>query len=105
MAVLRLPDGSSPPFGATVKNLKQQDTGVVNDGGDVYLSGIQPGDQMVVSWGGTERCVLTLPAVLPADGLTDALQLRCQPMVATDQSLPEPAGLTGQRNDMENTSS
>ncbi|KAA6175436.1 outer membrane usher protein [Pseudomonas veronii] len=104
MAVLRLPDGSSPPFGATVKNVKQQDTGIVNDGGNVYLSGIQAGEQMVVSWGGSERCILTLPVVLPADGLTDALQLGCQ-RVATDQSLPEPATLTGKPTDTENTSS
>ena len=104
MAVLRLPDGSSPPFGATVKNVKQQDTGIVNDGGNVYLSGIQPGEEMIVSWGGAERCVLTLPGVLPADGLTHALQLGCR-RVATDQSLPEPAKLTGKPTDMENTSS
>ncbi|WP_439854575.1 outer membrane usher protein [Pseudomonas yamanorum] len=104
MAVLRLPDGSSPPFGATVKNLKQQDTGVVNDGGDVYLSGIQAGEQMVVSWGGTERCILTLPLTLPTDGLSDALQLHCQ-MVATEQPVPEPAVLTGKRNDTENVAS
>lgn len=104
MAVLRLPDGSSPPFGATVKNLKQQDTGIVNDGGAVYLSGIQAGEQMIVSWGGIEQCLLTLPVVLPADSLTDALQLRCQ-SVATDQSSPEPAALTGKRTDTENTAS
>ncbi|MDY0833327.1 MULTISPECIES: outer membrane usher protein [unclassified Pseudomonas] len=104
MAVLRLPDGSSPPFGATVKNLKLQDTGVVNDGGDVYLSGIQAGEQMTVSWGGSERCTLTLPVILPIDGLSDALQLRCQ-LVATDQSVPEPAALTGKQTDRENTSS
>lgn len=104
MAVLRLSDGSSPPFGATVKNLKQQDTGIVNDGGHVYLSGIQAGEQMTVSWGGDERCVLTLPVTLPADGLTDALQLRCQ-VVAADSTLPEPAGLTGKPNDTENTAS
>lgn len=104
MAVLRLADGSSPPFGATVKNLKQQDTGIVNDGGHVYLSGIQAGEQMTVSWGGNERCVLTLPVTLPADGLTDALQLRCQ-VVAADSTLPEPAGLTGKPNDTENTAS
>lgn len=104
MAVLRLPDGSSPPFGATVKNTKQQDTGIVNDGGNVYLSGIQAGEQMTVSWAGAERCVLTLPVVLPADGLTDALQLGCR-MVAADQSLPEPADLTGKHIHTENTSS
>ncbi|MEB0046567.1 MULTISPECIES: outer membrane usher protein [unclassified Pseudomonas] len=104
MAVLRLLDGSTPPFGATVRNMKQQDTGIVNDGGSVYLSGIQAGEQMRVSWGGAERCVLTLPVILPADGLTDALQLRCQ-MVATDQSVPEPAALAPTYNAMENTSS
>ncbi len=104
MAVVRLPDGSSPPFGATVKNLKQQDTGIVNDGGSVYLSGIQPGAQMTVSWGGSERCIVTLPVVLPNDGLTDALQLGCR-MVARDQSLPEPEALTGTRNETEKTSS
>ncbi|WP_431701863.1 outer membrane usher protein [Pseudomonas sp. BR20] len=104
MAVLRLPDGSSPPFGATVKNIKQQDTGIVNDGGAVYLSGIQAGEQMIVSWGGIDQCLLTLPVVLPADSLTDALQLRCQ-SVATDQSSPEPAALTGKRTDTENTAS
>lgn len=104
MAVLRLPDGSAPPFGATVKNTKQQDTGIVNDGGAVYLSGIQAGEQMIVSWGGIERCLLTLPVALPADSLTDALQLRCQ-SVATDQSSPEPAALTGKRTDTENNAS
>ncbi|KAE9651731.1 outer membrane usher protein [Pseudomonas fluorescens] len=104
MAVLRLPNGSSPPFGATVKNLKQQDTGIVNDGGHVYLSGIRAGEQMVVSWGGDERCVLTLPVILPADGLTDALQLHCQ-RVAAAPSSPEPAAMTGQPNDTENTAS
>lgn len=104
MAVLRLPDGSAPPFGATVKNLKQQDTGIVNDGGNVYLSGIQPRAQMTVSWGGAERCTLTLPVVLPADALTDALQLGCR-MVAHDQSLPEQETLTGKRTDTEKTSS
>lgn len=104
MAVLRLPDGSSPPFGATVKNMKQQDTGIVNDDGNVYLSGIHAGQQMVVSWGGVKRCTLTLPVVLPADSLTDVLQLRCQ-MVIADQSLPKPDALSGKRNDTENTAS
>jgi len=104
MAVLRLPDGSSPPFGATVQNAKQQDTGIVNDGGNVYLSGIQAGEQMVVSWGGNERCTLTLPDVLPADGLSNALQLDCR-VAATDQPLSAPAELTGKHPVTETTSS
>ncbi|MCU1729153.1 outer membrane usher protein [Pseudomonas sp. 7P_10.2_Bac1] len=79
MANLRLPDGSVPPFGATVKNVRQQATGIVNDAGSVYLSGIEPSSVMIVSWGGTERCTLSLPEVLPTDGLTSTLDLLCQP--------------------------
>ncbi|MEJ5278822.1 fimbria/pilus outer membrane usher protein [Pseudomonas sp. MYb541] len=104
MAVLQLNDGSTPPFGAIVKNMKHQDTGIVNDAGSVYLSGIQAGEQMVVSWGGAERCRFTLPVILPADGLTDALQLNCQ-RIAADPSSPAPAVLTGKPLDTETTSS
>lgn len=89
MAVLRLPDGKTPPFGAIVKNSRQQDTGIVNDGGIVYLSGIQPADQMIVSWGEDEQCTLTLPADLPTDGLSSMLNLLCQTSTAKN-ALPEP---------------
>ncbi|VEI77013.1 Outer membrane usher protein papC precursor [Serratia fonticola] len=73
MAVLRLADGSTPPFGATVQNHKKQDVGIVNDGGSVYLSGINPGEEMTVHWNGQAQCVLTLPAKIPQSGSTDLL--------------------------------
>lgn len=85
MAIIQLLDGSVPPFGATVKNQRQQDTGIVNEDGSVYLSGIEPGQQMTVSWGGAERCTLMLPASLPADGLASALSLLCQGASAHDR--------------------
>jgi outer membrane usher protein FimD/PapC len=87
-----------------VKNIKQQDTGVLNDGGSVYLSGIQAGGQMTVSWGGAERCTLTLPNILPADGLTNILNLPCQPVVVNNSSAAS-AGLTGKHTDTEKKSS
>ena len=93
MAVLNLPDGRFPPFGATVKNEKQQGTGIVNDAGSVYLSGIQSGGQMVVSWGGSERCTFVLPENLPADGLASTLSLVCQ-RVPADKNMPASASLT-----------
>ena len=99
MAVIRLLDGSTPPFGATVKNQRQQDTGIVNEDGSVYLSGIEPGKQMIVSWGGTERCTLMLPASVPADGLVSALNLLCEGASANDKS-PALTPLTD--NDTEN---
>ncbi len=43
MAVLRLRDGSYPPFGAEVKNDEQQQVGIVDDEGNVYLAGGQCG--------------------------------------------------------------
>ena len=99
MAIIQLLDGSVPPFGATVKNQRQQDTGIVNEDGSVYLSGIEPGQQMTVSWGGAERCTLMLPASLPADGLASALSLLCQGASAHDR-LPALTPLTD--NDTEN---
>ncbi|MDY7605650.1 outer membrane usher protein [Serratia marcescens] len=65
MAVIRLADGSTPPFGATVQNHKKQDVGIVNDDGNVYLSGINPNEEMTVHWSGQAQCALTLPAQIP----------------------------------------
>ncbi|VFS14981.1 fimbrial biogenesis outer membrane usher protein [Enterobacter cancerogenus] len=78
MATLRLVDGSSPPFGATVQNDKGQNVGIVSDDGSVYLSGIQPGGAMTVQWDGNTRCTLSLPARLPSD-LGHGLLLPCHP--------------------------
>ncbi|MEZ2831040.1 outer membrane usher protein [Serratia liquefaciens] len=79
MAVIRLADGSTPPFGATVLNMKKQDVGIVNDGGSVYLSGINAGETMTVHWGGIAQCELTLPARLSNSDQTDLL-LPCSPI-------------------------
>ena len=73
MAVIRLADGTMPPFGATVQNLKKRDVGIVNDGGSVYLSGINRGETMTVHWDEKAQCELTMPAVLPAGGLSELL--------------------------------
>jgi outer membrane usher protein FimD/PapC len=73
MAVIRLADGSTPPFGATVQNRRKQDVGIVNDGGSVYLSGINPKETMTVKWSGKTQCEVTLPALIPASGTTDLL--------------------------------
>ncbi|WP_447908000.1 outer membrane usher protein [Serratia fonticola] len=73
MAVLRLADGSTPPFGASVLNLKKQVTGLVSDEGNVYLSGIQPGETMMVSWNGREQCQVRLPDPLPSGALANLL--------------------------------
>ncbi|WPU21984.1 outer membrane usher protein [Cedecea neteri] len=77
MAVIKLVDGSSPPFGATVLNKNKAQVGIVNDGGSVWLSGMNPGADMSVQWGGRTQCVVTLPTPLPQDLTTRQLLLPC----------------------------
>lgn len=77
MAFIRKADGTFPPFGASVVNDKNQETGVVNDEGSVWLSGIQPDGKMIVKWDGKARCVVHLPGVLP--DVLENLLLTCAP--------------------------
>jgi len=81
MAVIKLADGSEPPFAATVTNVRKQETGIVNDGGSVYLSGINAGETMTVHWGGQAQCEVQMPATLPADLMMKTLLLPCHPIV------------------------
>ncbi|MBH3259030.1 outer membrane usher protein [Serratia marcescens] len=78
MAVIKLVDGSEPPFGATVLNARKQETGIVNDGGSVYLSGINAGERMTVRWGGAVRCEVQMPTPLPQEMLMNTLLLPCR---------------------------
>ncbi|AIJ06758.1 MULTISPECIES: outer membrane usher protein [Edwardsiella] len=78
MAVITLADGSTPPFGAIVSNQNQEQLGIVNDEGRIWLTGIQVGEIMNVRWDGAERCRLTIPKSLPSPG--GMLLLPCQPL-------------------------
>lgn len=78
MAVIKSADGSAPPFGATVMNKNSQTTGLVNDDGNVYLSGVTPGAVMSVHWAGEAQCQISVPMNLPADMLTNLLLLPCE---------------------------
>ncbi|RTF98624.1 outer membrane usher protein [Serratia marcescens] len=80
MAIVKLADGSEPPFGATVLNARKQETGIINDGGSVYLSGLNPGERMRVHWNGAAQCEIQLPAPLPAEMLMNTLLLPCRPL-------------------------
>ncbi|MEG2734524.1 MAG: outer membrane usher protein [Hafnia sp.] len=80
MAVIKLADGSEPPFGATVINARKQETGLVNDGGSVYLSGINAGDAMTVHWNGGAQCEVQMPTPLPREMLMNTLLLPCHPL-------------------------
>ncbi|MBF7993686.1 outer membrane usher protein [Rahnella laticis] len=80
MAIIRLADGSYPPFAATVKNSNQQQTGIVTDDGAVYLTGVNPSAKMSVSWDGKEQCQVTIPAGGVNQTSISSLLLPCEPV-------------------------
>lgn len=77
MTVLRLSDGSHPPFGAQIQNSKGQNTGIVGDAGSAYISGINPQSVMTVTWGEDKTCQVTFPNQFGS--LQDVLLLPCAP--------------------------
>ncbi|MFP7326993.1 outer membrane usher protein [Serratia marcescens] len=78
MAVIKLANGGEPPFGAKVLNARRQETGIINDGGSVYLSGIKAGETMTVHWDGVAQCEVHMPAQLPQEMLVNNLLLPCR---------------------------
>lgn len=76
MAVITLADGSTPPFGTTVINADQIQTGVVGDNGSTWLIGIKAGGKMKLDWNGKEQCQIHLPDKLPSN-MSQTLLLPC----------------------------
>ncbi|QGH61592.1 outer membrane usher protein [Serratia proteamaculans] len=90
MAVIKLADGSTPPFGAVVLNKSRAQVGIVNDSGSVWLAGINPGAEMNVQWNDRTQCVVRLPAPLPKDLTTKQLLLPCHSVaIASPATLGE----------------
>ncbi|WP_176691663.1 outer membrane usher protein [Superficieibacter electus] len=77
LAVLRLVNGEFPPFGAEVLNARRKMLGVLADDGNVFLAGVKAGERVLVRQEGHIFCQATLPAVLPAQELTQTLLLPC----------------------------
>ncbi|TSB25741.1 fimbria/pilus outer membrane usher protein [Serratia marcescens] len=63
-AVLRLADGTFPPFGASVRDVKGRELGIVSDAGLAWLSGVAPNAALNVAWDGRDRCQVQVPAKL-----------------------------------------
>ncbi|EBJ5852877.1 fimbria/pilus outer membrane usher protein [Salmonella enterica] len=60
-AVLRLADGTHPPFGASVRNQQGRELGIVSDGGLAWLSGLSAGEALNVTWNGRTGCRVRIP--------------------------------------------
>ncbi|HDF2329241.1 TPA: fimbria/pilus outer membrane usher protein [Morganella morganii] len=77
MVSIRTREGQYPPFGAQVINRSGRNTGIVNDSGYTYVSGINPGESMFVIWGDNKACKITFPENLSKSG--SGLLLTCIP--------------------------
>lgn len=69
VAILRMADGSHPPFGATILSAKSRELGIVSDGGVAWLTGISSEEKLNIVWGGEARCQVQIPKVIPVDQL------------------------------------
>ncbi|WP_340610449.1 outer membrane usher protein [Xenorhabdus bharatensis] len=84
MTVIRLPDGSFPPFGASVTNAKQREIGMVSDDGYAYLSGMTKGEKLQIHWDGRAQCEVTVPDDISSEYST-AFLLPCQFLNVNDK--------------------
>ncbi|WP_052219324.1 fimbria/pilus outer membrane usher protein [Providencia rettgeri] len=75
MVVIRLEDGTYPAFGSQVKNSKGQNTGIVGDEGNTYLSGINADEVMRVNLSSNQECKIVFPKKL--DDLSGGLLALC----------------------------
>lgn len=82
-AVLSLSDGSKPPFGASVRNSKGRELGMVDDGGLAWISGAQPNETLTVAWQ-AQQCQVTLPKTL--NSMEQQLLLPCQRIASSEDS-------------------
>ncbi|MTC44037.1 fimbria/pilus outer membrane usher protein [Providencia sp. wls1921] len=59
LITIKFPDGKTPPFGALVyDSAKDTVLGMVAENGQVYLTGIQPNQKLIVKWNGGQSCQL-----------------------------------------------
>ncbi|HBO23154.1 MAG TPA: fimbrial assembly protein [Providencia sp.] len=76
-AILSLPNGKNPPFGASVRNATNRELGIVGEEGVTWMVGLSPQEKLSVYWGGEPQCELMLPAKL--NTISDMLLLPCLP--------------------------
>lgn len=60
MSVIRLPNGKYPPFGAQILNGKKRELGIVGDGGNSWITGVNSNETATVSWEG-QQCTIRFP--------------------------------------------
>lgn len=61
LLAVKLPDGTSPPFGAFVYDTEShKELGMLAEQGQTYLTGIQANQKLQVKWNGNQSCQFTI---------------------------------------------
>lgn len=81
MAVISTNDGRHPPFGASIFDSRNRELGIVGDSGNVWLAGINAGDNLFVHWGGVAQCEVILPQAINTE---QSLLLPCYPISGSE---------------------
>lgn len=68
MGLLRLADGSAPPFGAEIFNANGVSVAMVMDNGESWIAGVKPDETLSVVWGGQTQCHLNVPRHINPQG-------------------------------------
>lgn len=68
MALLRLKDGSVPPFGAEVFNANGVSVAMVMENGMAWIAGVNPAERLSVAWAGRAQCHLQVPQQINPEG-------------------------------------
>lgn len=76
MVNFKLSNNNAVPFGAQIVNFKGQETGIVDDNGLAYVSGIKPNEEMFIKWNGKAQCKVRFPAKLSDN--SEQLTLVCE---------------------------
>lgn len=61
MALIRLADGSFPPFGSEIVNRDGVSVAMVMDNGMAWIAGVTPGEKLSANWNGKSQCQLKIP--------------------------------------------
>ncbi|MGO2304164.1 MAG: fimbria/pilus outer membrane usher protein [Providencia sp.] len=76
-AILRLNNGKTPPFGASVRNDENQELGIVGEDGVTWIVGVSLQEKLSVYWHNQKQCELVLPE--KRHPTSDMLLLPCTP--------------------------
>lgn len=68
LSIISLPDGSNPPFGATVyrENGKNSEVGMVAGDGLTYLTGLNKHSKFIIKWNSVKSCSFKIENLNPA---------------------------------------